>query len=101
MKNINIILFFIFSMNNGSSFNNMEFLTTASRRAAAAAAVAAASSIQTTTSNSPNIHIPTPSLPPEFHPAYRIPSYIDHIYSLQHSSSSPSSVHGKYFILIL
>lgn len=33
----------------------------------------------------------------DFHPAYRIPGYMEHLYSLQHASAaSSSSLHGKF-----
>ena len=31
----------------------------------------------------------------EFHPAYRIPTYMEHLYSLQHAGSSAASLHGN------
>lgn len=88
-----MIFFFNSSMNNGVAFNNLQFLTSASRRAAAA--VAASTNMPPQTSNASNVHAPTPSLPPEFHPAYRIPGYMEHLYSLQHGNNPSSTMPGK------
>lgn len=38
----------------------------------------------------PSVPVPHPG---DFHPAYRIPGYMEHLYSLQHASAS---LHGKY-----
>lgn len=85
----------------------------ASRHAAAIAAVAAAAlppppSSATNpngvglSSSASGLNAPPP-IPSthqhDFHPAYRIPGYMEHLYSLQHASAaSSSSLHGKYTI---
>lgn len=84
----------------------------ASRHAAAIAAVAAAAlppppSSSTNPngvglSNSASALNAPPPVPPthqhDFHPAYRIPGYMEHLYSLQHASAaSSSSLHGKRY----
>lgn len=85
----------------------------ASRHAAAIAAVAAAAlppppSSATNpngvglSSSASGLNAPPP-IPPthqhDFHPAYRIPGYMEHLYSLQHASAaSSSSLHGKHAI---
>lgn len=86
----------------------------ASRHAAAIAAVAAAAlPPPPSSSTNPNglsnsasgLTAPPPVVPPthqhDFHPAYRIPGYMEHLYSLQHASAaSSSSLHGKNFDFI-
>lgn len=79
------------------SFTELQFLN--ARRAAA---VSAASALAPPTAAPPSITSQATSLhgashPPEFHPAYRLGSYMDHLYSLQHAAAatSPSaSLHG-------
>ncbi|XP_049534830.1 transcriptional activator cubitus interruptus [Anopheles darlingi] len=61
--------------------------TAAAATTGPAAAAAAAASGQTTT-NLPSVPVPHPG---DFHPAYRIPGYMEHLYSLQHASAS---LHG-------
>lgn len=101
-------LFFFLSYRIISS-SELQFF--ASRHAAAIAAVAAAAlppppSSATNpngvglSSSASGLNAPPP-IPPthqhDFHPAYRIPGYMEHLYSLQHASAaSSSSLHGKY-----
>lgn len=102
-------------MSNSASFSELQYF---SRRAAAIAAVAAValppppSSSTNQPGSTPNGTIgsttpgvgpapPHPSHQHDFHPAYRIPGYMEHLYSLQHAAAtaSPSSaaLHGKIF----
>lgn len=81
----------------------------ASRHAAAIAAVAAAAlppppssatnpNGLSSTASGLNAPPPVPTTHQhDFHPAYRIPGYMEHLYSLQHASAaSSSSLHGKW-----
>lgn len=102
------MFFFIYRIISSSE---LQFF--ASRHAAAIAAVAAAAlppppSSATNpngvglSSSASGLNAPPP-VPPthqhDFHPAYRIPGYMEHLYSLQHASAaSSSSLHGKYTI---
>lgn len=98
---------FLFSWNfRIISSSELQFI--ASRHAAAIAAVAAASGAANPNgvglSNSASGLNAPPPVPPshqhDFHPAYRIPGYMEHLYSLQHASAaSSSSLHGKNFTL--
>lgn len=62
----------------------------ASRRAAAVAA----SILPPSSTNETTIQ-PPPTHQHDFHPAYRIPGYMEHLYSLQHATSPSASLHGK------
>lgn len=117
-------LFSISSLSNSASFSELQYL--ASRHAAAIAAVAAAaippppsssttptgatglggggtaSSTSAVGSGATPVAAPPPPPPHQhdFHPAYRIPGYMEHLYSLQHAAAtgSPgaSSLHGEF-----
>lgn len=79
---------FFSRLSNSSSFTELQFLNAAaSRRAAVAAAGLPPGGPQN------GVSAPTPQRP-EYHPAYRIPSYMD-LYSL-HNATSPQ-LHGKFF----
>lgn len=99
-------------MSNSASFSELQYF--ASRHAAAIAAVAAvalppppssSTSQQGTSSAGPagsaaSSVCPGPPPPPhqhDFHPAYRIPGYMEHLYSLQHATAAPGSaaLHGN------
>lgn len=96
--NLILLKFFFFCLfgsnrlSNSSSFTELQFLNAAASRRAAVAAAAGLPS------GGPNqnggVSAPTPQRP-EYHPAYRIPSYMD-LYSLQHATSP--QLHGEFFI---
>lgn len=80
-------------------FSELQFLN--ARRAAVAASVASGlpnPSAPPNITSQASLHGAGPH-PPEFHPAYRLGSYMDHLYSLQHAAAaatSPSaSLHSK------
>lgn len=75
---------------NGPCFSEIQLLN--ARRAALA------SVLPLSPENSQN-NVPTPPHPADFHPAYRIPGYMELLYSLHNATSPPSSLHGKYFII--
>lgn len=112
------LYFLCFSLSNSASFSDLQYF---SRRAAAIAAAAAAgvalppppSSSTNQQGSSANGVVgsttspagagpqpPPPSLQHDFHPAYRIPGYMEHLYSLQHAaatgSPNSSTLHGKF-----
>lgn len=82
-----------YRLSNSSSFTELQFLNAAaSRRAAVAAA-----GLPSGGPNQSGVSAPTPQRP-EYHPAYRIPSYMD-LYSL-HNATSPQ-LHGKFFFFFV
>lgn len=95
----NCFVFIFNSLTNSGSFQELQYF--ASRRAAAVAASVSSSATPTLSASSANqAGLPPPPPPPthqhEFHPAYRIPGYMEHLYQLQHHASNPSvSLHGK------
>ncbi|KAJ6641765.1 Transcriptional activator cubitus interruptus, partial [Pseudolycoriella hygida] len=74
-------------LSNSASFSELQYF--ASRRAAAVAA----SMLPPSTSSETTLQ-PPPTHQHEFHPAYRIPGYMEHLYSLQHATSPSASLHG-------
>ena len=89
---------------SGSSLSELQFLA-ASRRAAAAAAGAvlppgAPGAAGATGAAGGGVAVPPPPPPhhppgPDFHPAYRLNPYMEHLYSsLQQHSSPAASIHG-------
>lgn len=80
----------------------MQFLSSAaSRRAAAVAAASVLPPVlppASTSSQNDLLGHTQPSHPSEFHPAYRISGYMEHLYSLQHAAAtSPTSLPGLGF----
>lgn len=92
------------SLSNSASFSDLQYF----RHAATIAAVAAAALPPSPSSSTNPNNVPIGSLSAigsgapsavDFHPAYRIPGYMEHLYSLQHSgASAASSLHGKIVI---
>ena len=91
---------------SGSSLSELQFLA-ASRRAAAAAAGAvlppgAPGATGAAGATGGGVAVPPPPPPhhppgPDFHPAYRLNPYMEHLYSsLQQHSSPAASIHGQY-----
>lgn len=89
---------------SGSSLSELQFLA-ASRRAAAAAAGAvlppgAPGAAGAAGATGGGVAVPPPPPPhhppgPDFHPAYRLNPYMEHLYSsLQQHSSPAASIHG-------
>nr|CAD7258276.1 unnamed protein product [Timema shepardi] len=77
------------SSGSGTSLTEFQFLA-ASRRAAAAVVLPPGSA-------GGGVGVPPPPHhPPDFHPAYRLSPYMEHLYSSlqQHSSPAASSLHG-------
>lgn len=90
-----LVIFFVFRLSNSASFSELQYL--ASRRAAAVAA----SILPPSTSNETTIP-PPPSHQHDFHhPAYRIPGYMEHLYSLQHATNPSASLHGNDLLIYL
>jgi hypothetical protein len=95
------------SSGSGSSLSELQFLA-ASRRAAAAAAGAVlppgAGGAAGATGG--GVAVPPPPPPhhppgPDFHPAYRLNPYMEHLYSsLQQHSGPAASIHGQYRAVI-
>lgn len=98
-------LFLIYSLSNSASFSDLQYF----RHAATIAAVAAAALPPSPSSSTNPNNVPIGSLSAigsgapsavDFHPAYRIPGYMEHLYSLQHSgASAASSLHGKIVVI--
>ncbi|XP_055858126.1 transcriptional activator cubitus interruptus isoform X2 [Episyrphus balteatus] len=78
-------------------YSELQYL--ASRRAAAVAAATTAlpppPPPQSTSAGAGQTGLSQPPQPHDFHPAYRIPGYMDHLYSLQRASPTPS-FHDNY-----
>ncbi|CAD7094029.1 unnamed protein product [Hermetia illucens] len=91
--------YFPIPLTNSSSYS--EFL--ASRRAAAVAAAATVLPPPPPPPPPPSAAnqppgVPPPPQPHDFHPAYRIPGYMEHLYSLQHASPT-ASLHAQQTFL--
>lgn len=81
-------IFSYFRLSNSASFSELQYL--ASRRAAAVAA-----SILPPSTASETTLQPPPTHQHDFHPAYRIPGYMEHLYSLHNATSPSASLHGQ------
>lgn len=80
-------------------FTELQFLNARRAAVSAASALAPPTAPPSITSQATSLH--GSAHPPEFHPAYRLGSYMDHLYSLQHAAAatSPSaSLHGTLSI---
>lgn len=84
-----------FRLSNEANFRELQFLNARSAAVAAAAAAAASAAAGMPTPGHGHQQTTLPSThPADFHPAYRIPGYMEHLYSLQHATSPSASIHG-------
>ncbi|XP_036335167.1 transcriptional activator cubitus interruptus isoform X1 [Rhagoletis pomonella] len=80
---------------NGSESSNMQMSLDVASAAAAAAAAATHHHSHHAHHHTHGVVPPPPTQPHDFHPAYRIPSYMEHLYSLQRASPS-ATFHDPY-----